>query len=460
MPLIRSPPVTLSQLAESVPTLENPETDKALARKELCTSPLYRNLLISPDGTTTALKINVRSDETFSRLLHRRNELRNKRQHGVLSPEERAELARVSQRFSITNSEHQARLRKLIGEVRAIKDEYGGTATLHLAGVPLIIADSIGFIRHDLVTFGIGVLAFLIVILALAFRKPRWVALPLLTCLATGIIMIGFLGLLDWPVTVISANFPSLLLIITLSLSVHLIVRYREVHAQNPQAEQVWLVREMVHSLFRSPILTVGVVFCAILFMFAVLFRNFKMAVMAIIPNIFAAVLVLGLMGWLNISLDLMTITIAAIIIGIVVDDTIHYVHRYMHEFRHDQEYWPAIKRSHASIGRALLHNVDHHTGFLDPCAFQFRSNHLFRAAYRARHGLRADRRLDATAPIERLLQTPRLPGDARAWLSSSEDRSKIMLTLSQWYNDLQRVELRLQIIASKQPSIPVSYGT
>jgi predicted RND superfamily exporter protein len=188
VPLIRSPPVTLSQLAESVPTLENPETDKALARKELRTSLLYRNLLISPDGTTTALKINVRSDETFSRLLHRRNELRNKRQHGVLSPEERAELARVSQRFSITNSEHQARLRKLIGEVRAIKGEYGGTATLHLAGVPLIIADSIGFIRHDLVTFGIGVLAFLIVILALAFRKPRWAALPLLTCLATGMI--------------------------------------------------------------------------------------------------------------------------------------------------------------------------------------------------------------------------------------------------------------------------------
>jgi predicted RND superfamily exporter protein len=248
MPLIRSPPVTLSQLAESVPTLENPKTDKALAQKELRTSPLYRNLLISPDGTTTALKINVRSDETYSRLLHRRNELRNKRQHGALSSEERAELARVSQRFSVTNSEHQARLRKLIGEVRAIKDEYGGTTTLHLAGVPLIIADSISFIRHDLVTFGIGVLAFLIVILAVAFRKPRWIALPLLTCLSTGIIMIGFLGLLDWPVTVISANFPSLLLIVTLSLSVHLIVRYREVHAQNPQAEQVWLVREMVHS--------------------------------------------------------------------------------------------------------------------------------------------------------------------------------------------------------------------
>ncbi len=234
VPLIRSPPVTLSQLAESVPTLEYPKTNKALAQKELRTSPLYRNLLISPDGTTTALKINVRSDENHVQLLHRRDELRNKRHHGALSSEERAELAKVSQQFNVTNSEHQARLRKLIGDVRAIKDKYAGTAEMHLAGVPLIIADSIDFIRHDLVAFGIGVLAFLIVILAFAFRKPRWGALPLLTCLATGVVMIGYLGLVNWPVTVISANFPSLLLIITLSLSVHLIVRYREVHAENP----------------------------------------------------------------------------------------------------------------------------------------------------------------------------------------------------------------------------------
>ncbi len=118
------------------------------------------------------------------------------------------------------------------------------------------------------------------------------------------------------------------------------------------------LYNNMLHSLFRSQILTVGVVFCTILFMFVILFRNFRMAVVAIIPNIFAAVLVLGLMGWLNISLDFMTITIAAIIIGIAVDDTIHYVHRYMHEFRHDQDYWPAVKRSHASIGRALYYTT------------------------------------------------------------------------------------------------------
>ncbi len=109
-------------------------------------------------------------------------------------------------------------------------------ADLYLGGIPMITADSIDFVRHDLLTFGIGVLCLLVMILAVAFRKPRWVLLPVLTCFATGVILVGFLGLTDWPVTVVSSNFISLLLIITLSLTVHLIVRYRELHHDHPQS--------------------------------------------------------------------------------------------------------------------------------------------------------------------------------------------------------------------------------
>ena len=118
------------------------------------------------------------------------------------------------------------------------------------------------------------------------------------------------------------------------------------------------LYNNMLQSLFRSQILTIGVVFLAILFMFTILFRNLKMAGLAIIPNVFAAGLVLGLMGWLEIPLDLMTITIAAISIGIAVDDTIHYIHRFTNEFRKDRDYWAAVNRSHASIGRAMYYTT------------------------------------------------------------------------------------------------------
>ncbi|MCK4708492.1 MAG: MMPL family transporter, partial [Gammaproteobacteria bacterium] len=118
------------------------------------------------------------------------------------------------------------------------------------------------------------------------------------------------------------------------------------------------LYNNMLQSLFRSQILTIGVVFFAILIMFAILFRNLKMAGVAVIPNLFAASLVLGLMGWLKIPLDIMTITIAAISIGIAVDDTIHYVHRFTEEFARDQDYWAAVRRSHASIGRAMYYTT------------------------------------------------------------------------------------------------------
>ena len=112
----------------------------------------------------------------------------------------------------------------------------------------------------------------------------------------------------------------------------------------------------MLQSLFRSQILTVGVVFFAIALTFLVLFRSIRIAVIAIIPNLLAAGIVLGVMGWSGIALDIMTITIAAITIGIGVDNTIHYVHRFNTEFESDHDYWAAIKRSHATIGRAMYY--------------------------------------------------------------------------------------------------------
>jgi predicted RND superfamily exporter protein len=665
VPLIQSPPVTLAELNQEVPTLLSPQTDKTLARQEFLSSPLYRNLLINPDGKTTALQIHFRRDETWHRLLEQRNRLREKRLHSELSRQENEELASTSQQFDAYSTRLQDQQNRDIAAIRSIMDQHREKAELYLGGVPMIVSDSIAFIRHDLKTFGIGVLCFLILILTAAFRRPRWVILPMLTCLATSVITVGFLGLVDWPVTVVSSNFISLLLIITLSLTVHLIVRYRELHAQSPDASQQVLVREtvrtkavpcfytaittmvafgsllfseirpvidfgwmmtigiavaflivftlfpaalmflkpgtpadrndltdkithffarliknyssriltvfvvlgvlsivgisfltvenrfidyfketteiyrgmelidrtlggttpldviidapadflepeeeewedpfaddfgpemagsagitgtsywfntykledvfslhqyldslpetgkvlsistavkilsqldkqivsdnfslailykklpedirqtlfqtymstdgnqirfairvfesdpslqrevllekirreltsemdleedqvhltgmlvlynnMLQSLFRSQILTIGVVFLAILLMFAILFRNLKMAGLALIPNVFAAGLVLGLMGWLKIPLDLMTITIAAISIGIAVDDTIHYIHRFTNEFRKDRDYWAAVNRSHATIGRAMYYTT------------------------------------------------------------------------------------------------------
>jgi uncharacterized protein len=116
------------------------------------------------------------------------------------------------------------------------------------------------------------------------------------------------------------------------------------------------LYNNMLQGLFRSQILTLGVVFIAIMLMFLVLFRSWRYSTLGILPNLLSAALVLGLMGWARIPLDLMTVTIAAITIGIGVDNTIHYVHRYREEIALDGDPWAAIARCHGSIGRALYY--------------------------------------------------------------------------------------------------------
>jgi len=116
------------------------------------------------------------------------------------------------------------------------------------------------------------------------------------------------------------------------------------------------LYNNMLQSLFDSQIKTIGVVALALLLMFMVLFRSLKLALIALFPNLFASGAVLGVMGWLDIPLDMMTITIAAISIGIAVDDTIHYIYRFREEIKKDRDYYRALYRCHGSIGHAMYY--------------------------------------------------------------------------------------------------------
>ena len=118
----------------------------------------------------------------------------------------------------------------------------------------------------------------------------------------------------------------------------------------------VVLYNNMLQSLYRSQILTIGVVVFAIMVMFMILFRSFSLAFLGIIPNLLAAGSVLSLMGWLGIPLDMMTITIAAITVGIAVDNTIHYIHRFQKEFKADENYLKTMDRCHGSIGKAMYY--------------------------------------------------------------------------------------------------------
>jgi predicted RND superfamily exporter protein len=248
VPLLESPPLSIKELTATLPTLESPKVDRNLARIEFRDSPLYRNLLISPDLKTTALLINFADDDVYHDLLERRNELRQKKAAGSLTSAERSELKRVLEQFR----QHRDKMRQLrhqdITAIRSIMDKYRQDAGLFLGGVSMIANDMIAFIKNDLKIFGIGVLLFLIITLGIIFRRKRWILLPMLCCVISVICMLGLLGWFGWEVTVISSNFISLQLIITMSITIHLIVRYREFAAAEPQESNRQLILDTVRT--------------------------------------------------------------------------------------------------------------------------------------------------------------------------------------------------------------------
>ncbi|TNE89384.1 MAG: RND family transporter [Gammaproteobacteria bacterium] len=242
VPLLYSPPVKISNLATEIRYLKDADTDTELARQEFRNSPLYKNLLTSPDENSTVLQINLVRDTKFYQLLDNRDQLRAKRRSQGLSAEENQRLARAEQLFRAYSVQANDRQRELIAQIRTILDQHRDQATIFLGGVPMIAVDMIAFIESDLLTFGSAIVLFIIVLMAFIFRRLRWVMLPLLTCMATCLAMLGYLAFANWQLTVISSNFTALLLIITLAITIHLVVRYREYHQVEPDASQRQLV--------------------------------------------------------------------------------------------------------------------------------------------------------------------------------------------------------------------------
>ena len=115
------------------------------------------------------------------------------------------------------------------------------------------------------------------------------------------------------------------------------------------------IFNNLLQSLFKSQILTLGFVMIAIFLMFIVLFKNMKLSIIGVVPNFIAAFFILGVIGIFNIPLDMMTITIAAITIGIAVDNSIHYIYRFREEFAKLKNYNKTIKICHSTVGVAII---------------------------------------------------------------------------------------------------------
>lgn len=253
VPLLFSPKQTLREVAKEPRTLETPGLDRDMARKEFLESPIYREMILGPDGQTTALQLNISVDHKYIDLVQQRDALRAKR---GLSQAEEAELERVSQEFLDYRTASEARGHQRVERVREVVARYQDQAEIFVGGVSMITADMISFIKKDLVIFGTATVLFIILVLAVIFRSLRFTVIPVATCLTAVLVMLGLLSWLDWRLTVISSNFVALLLIISLAIIIHLVVRYREFADENPEWSQQQLVSETVRFMVKPCLYT------------------------------------------------------------------------------------------------------------------------------------------------------------------------------------------------------------
>jgi predicted RND superfamily exporter protein len=257
VPLLYSPKIDITDLTGELNTLMSEGVDKQLAKTEFLSSPIYKDVILSADGNTTGMMATLSLDETYLQLVSKRDSLRLLRDTDGLSAQQKIQLQEVSAEFLNYRTAKAEVDHKRVAQIRELIEDYRDRATIFLGGPDMITADMITFIKSDLTVFGAGILVFIIATLALIFRQIRFVVLPLITCTLCLVIILGFLSWIDWRLTVISSNFVLLLLIITLALTIHLIVRYRELQSNNPESNQHELVSQTVISMAKPCLYTV-----------------------------------------------------------------------------------------------------------------------------------------------------------------------------------------------------------
>lgn len=262
VPLLNNPDITLTEVGNHLTTIEDkgiplsPEEQRK-ARKALTENALYKDLLISQDGKTSAIQIILKTDPAYSNAIQKREGFRKIRNERALNETETQALKDLNTQIKQLNQLNISENRAAIDDIRQTMEPFKTNNTLFLGGIPMIVVDMLQYISNDLKIFGAGVVAFLALTLAVIFRRFAWVVTPLFCCVLTCLIMLGYLGWQKFPVTVISSNFISLLLIITMSMIIHLIVRYRELARLTPNAPQKELAEQTIAKMFKPCLYTV-----------------------------------------------------------------------------------------------------------------------------------------------------------------------------------------------------------
>jgi predicted RND superfamily exporter protein len=246
VPLLNNSEAPLQERLENFKTLKDEDVDKERGFKEILNSPVFRNFVISEDGKTSGIIVNIKQNLKL-------NDIENK---------SRKEIEEYHDQIKKQSHEN-------ILEIRNVIKSYEDIGKIYLGGIPMIADDMMTFIKSDIIVFGLGVLLFIIATLWFVFRKLIWIIVPISSCFFSVIIMMGLLGLLGWKVTVISSNFIALMLILTMAMNIHMSTRFLQLRKENPLETNLEILILTTNKMFRPilyTVLTTVIAFLSLIF--------------------------------------------------------------------------------------------------------------------------------------------------------------------------------------------------
>ena len=234
IPLLNNSDAPLQERLKSFKTLKDEDVDRNRGFQEILNSPVFRNFVISENGNTSGIIVNIKENKKLKNI------------------EEKSKEEVEDYKDQIKKQNHENIL-----EIRQVIQSYADVGKIYLGGIPMIADDMMTFIKSDIVVFGLGVLLFIIATLWFVFRKLIWIIVPISSCLFSVVIMMGLLGILGWKVTVISSNFIALMLILTMAMNIHMSTRFLQLRKDFPKKNNFEIISLTTNKMFWPIIYTV-----------------------------------------------------------------------------------------------------------------------------------------------------------------------------------------------------------
>ena len=253
-PLFESSDQPLIEKINNIQYIVTPGIEINRALNELKNSPVYKRLIINDDATTFGIVVYIKDNKKYLSALKTNKDFLDKQQDNKLSEKDLKEFENHKEILEKLKKEHNKNLEIYNIEIRSQISKYKNIADINLSGIPMIADDLISFVKKDITVFGSGVFIFILITLWFIFRDVRWVIFPLLSCFLSIAIMVGMLGYLNWKVTVISSNFISLMLILTMEINIHYVERYKQLQTEFPKKKENYLTYLTTTKIF-TPIL-------------------------------------------------------------------------------------------------------------------------------------------------------------------------------------------------------------